>query len=224
MYLIALASALFGQFFVQASLFVSGDAEQTAHNIIERQQLFRIGIASDLIAFAEVVVLTLALYVLLEPVNRHLAMLAAFWRLAEATILCVITLGSLIVLALLSGADYLKTFDAGQLHSLALLALGARGAGYVIGLILFGLGSTVFSFLLLRSGFVPKALAVWGVVSSLLIVASSLWMIVFPTTASVPQLASFAAIFIYEVIVGLWLLLKGARIQSNMARPGQVQA
>ena len=161
--------------------------------------------------------LALALYVLLKPVNKDLAMLAAFWRLAEATILCVMTLGNLIVLALLSGADYLKTFDVGQLHALAQVALRARGAGYVIGLVLFGLGSTVFSYLLLRSGYVPKALAAFGVVSSLLLLTSALWIIVFPSTARAPFLASNAAIFLYEVILGLWLLLKGARIQSSSA-------
>lgn len=217
LYLITLAAALFGQYFVQASLIVRGDATQTAQNIIEHERLFRIGIASDLVGFTGVVVLTLALYVLLKPVNKDLAMLAAFWWLAESAILCVTTLGSLIVLVLLSGADDLKTFDVGQLHSLARLALSARGAGYNIGLIPFGLGSTVFSYLLLRSGYVPRALAAWGVFSSLLVVTALFWVIVFPGTATAPQLASYAAIFIYELAVGSWLLLKGARIQSGSA-------
>jgi len=218
MYLITMATAVFNEFFVlRASVIVPGDATRTAQNIVEHERLFRVGIASDLVAFTGVVVLTLALYVLLESVNKDLAMLAAFWRLAEVAILCVGTLAGSIVLALLSGADYLKAFDAGQLHSLARLALGARGAGYNVGLILFGLGSTVFSYLLLRSGYVPKALAGWGVFSSLLVLTSAFWFIVFPSTAKTPQLASYAALFIYEVILGSWLLLKGARIQSSSA-------
>ena len=82
-----------------------------------------------------------------------------------------------------------------------------------IGLVLFGLGSTVFGYLLLKSGYVPRLLAAWGVFSSLCIVASAFWFIVFPNTATIPQLCSYAAIFLYEVIVGSWLLLKGARIR-----------
>lgn len=217
-YLITLAVGIIGQFFVQASLVVSSDATQTAQNIVEHERLFRIGIASDLIAFTGVVILTVALYVLLKPLNEHLAMLAAFWRLAEVAIYCVITLGSLVALALLSGGDHLKTFEVGQLHSLVQLALGARSFGYSIGLIPFALGSTVFSYLLLRSGYVPKALAAWGVFASLLLLTSVFWIIVFPSTAEAPLQASFGAMIIYEVTVGFWLLLRGAQIPSTSVR------
>ena len=217
MYLMTMATAVFAQVFVHASLTVRDDATQTAQNIIEHERLFRIGIASDLVAFTGIVALTVALYVLLRPVNEDLATLAALWRLAEVSILCVATLGSLIALALLSGTNYLKTFDPGQLHSLARLALGMRGAGYNIGLILFSLGSTVFSYLLLKSRYVPRALALWGVFSSLLVLTSAFWAIVFPGSARAPLLASYAALFIYEVTLGFWLLLKGARIQSSPA-------
>jgi len=217
MYLITIAPAVFSHFFVHSSLVVPNDATQTAQNIIEHELLFRIGIASDLVSFTGVVALTVALYVLLKPVNRGLAMLAAFWRLAEVAILCVATLGSVIALALLGGADYLETFDTGQLHSLSRLALGARGAGYNMGLVLFGLGSAVFNYLLLRSGYIPKALAVLGVFSSLLVLTSAFWFIVFPSTARLPQLSSYGLLFIYEVTLGSWLLLKGARIQSASA-------
>ncbi|MCI0441121.1 MAG: DUF4386 domain-containing protein [Chloroflexi bacterium] len=218
MYLITIAPAVFNEFFVlRTTVIVRGDATQTAENIIDHEQLFRVGIASDLAGFTGIVVLTLALYVLLKPVNRHLAMLGAFWRLVEAAILCVATLGSSIALALLSGADYLRTFDTDQLHSLAWLALLARGYGYNIALIALGLGSTVFSYLLLRSGYIPKVLAAAGVFSSLFVLTAAFWFIVSPSTASVPQLASYAALFIYEVTLGSWLLVKGARIQSGSA-------
>jgi hypothetical protein len=48
------------------------------------ERLFRIGIACDLIYCVGVVVLLTALYVILKPVNRGLALLAAFWRLVWA--------------------------------------------------------------------------------------------------------------------------------------------
>jgi hypothetical protein len=64
MYLITIAPAVFGQFFVQSFLVVPSDATQTAQNIIEHERLFRIGIASDLVSFTGVVALIVALYVL----------------------------------------------------------------------------------------------------------------------------------------------------------------
>lgn len=217
MYLITMATAVFAAYFIRSPLIVRGNATKTAENIIESEQLFRIGIASDLVTFAGVIALTWALYVLLRPVNKHLALLGAFWRLGEATIMSVVTVNSLIALALLTDAEYLKAFDASQLHALARQAIVAQGAGYNIGFLFLGSGSTVFSYLLLKSGYVPKSLAAWGVASSLLMLASAFWIIVFPSTAKVPQLASFAAMFIYEVTLGSWLLLKGVNIQAVVA-------
>jgi hypothetical protein len=51
-------------------LVVSSDAAQTALNIVTHERLFRLGIASNLVAFALDVALITSLYVVLESVNR----------------------------------------------------------------------------------------------------------------------------------------------------------
>jgi hypothetical protein len=53
--------ALFAGIYVMSQLIVSGDAAQTARNIIAHERLFRIGIAGDLAAFAVDVILIAAL-------------------------------------------------------------------------------------------------------------------------------------------------------------------
>lgn len=217
MYLMTTATAVFSELVVKSSLIVRGDATQTAQNIVGSERLFRIGIASDLVSATGVVVLTWALYVLLALVDRNLALLGAFWRLAEAAILCVVTLNSLVVLGLLSGADYLKTFEVSQLHSLARLALSAQVTGYNVVFILLGLGSTVFSYLLLKSRYVPAVLAGWGVFSSSLMAACALLSIIFPSATRLLQLASYVPMGIYEVTLGPWLLIKGIKFKSSSA-------
>ena len=217
MYLVTTATAFFSEFVVKSSLIVRGDATQTAQNIIGAERLFRIGIAVDLASATGVVALTWALYVLLRPADRNLALLAAFWRLAEAAILCVMTLNSMVVLVLLSGTDYLKAFEVNQLHSLARLALDVQGTEYNVVFILLGLGSTVFSYLLLKSRYVPQALAGWGVFSSLLMTTYAVSSIVFPSAPKLVQVASYLPMGIYEVILGPWLLLKGATLKSSSA-------
>lgn len=216
LYLLSMATGIFGTSYVRGSLVVRGEATQTAQNIIESERLFRIGIATDLITYTAVIVLTWALYVLLRSVDRDLALLAAFLRLAEVAIHFVATLFGLVTLLLLSGADYLNTFDASQLHSLARAALGAQGVGVNLGFILLGLGSTIFAYLLLRSGYVPKALAAWGVFSSLLLTTSAALLVVFPAVGPF-QLLMMIPMFIYEVTLGFWLLLSGAKVSSMSA-------
>ena len=209
MYLMSMATGIFGESFVRGSLIVRDDAVQTAQNLMGSERLFRVGIATDIATFTGVVVLTWALYVLLRPVNRNLAVLAVLLRLAEVAIHYVATLFSMVALVLLSGVDYLKTFQPDQLDTLARVALGTQGAGMNLGFILLGLGSTVFAYLLLRSGYVPKVLAAWGVFSSLLLATSAVAFIVFPAVGPL-RLGAMVPMFICEVALGFWLLLKGA--------------
>jgi Domain of unknown function (DUF4386) len=212
MYLIQMATGVFTQIYARGSLIVRGDPTQTARNIIDSQGLFRIGIASDLATYTAVLVATWALYVLLRPVNRNLALLALLFRLSELAIHFNATVNSLAVLRVLSGDQYLKTIDAGQLNSMAQLALSVQGEGVNMGFILLGLGSAVFAFLLLKSQFVPRLLAGWGVFASLLLASYALSIIVFPKAGAL-QVAPMLPMGIYEVTLGFWLLLRGAKIR-----------
>ena len=213
LYLFQMATGVFGESYVRGQLIV-GDATKTAQNIIRAERLFRLSIAGDLVTYTTVIVLIWALYVLLRPVNRNLVLLAVFFRLAENAVLCVASVNSLVALKLLSGADYLKTFEVSQLHSLARLALSAQGLEMNVGFILLGLGSTVFAYLLLKSRYVPKALAAWGIFSSLVLAIVTLAIIVFPSLGNVMGLAYMAPMGIYEVGLGLWLLIKGIQAPS----------
>ena len=208
LYPLQMATGVFGEVFVRNQLIVRGDPARTAQNIIEGERLFRLSIAGDLVTYILVMVLTWALYVLLRPVNRHLALLGAFFRLSELAVLCIATVNSLVILRLLSGAEYLKTFEIAQLQSLVILAYTTQGLGMSVGFILLGLGSSVFAYLLLRSGYIPRALALLGMFSSLLLSLGALAIIVFPRLGVV-GMAYMMPMGLYEVGLGLWLLIKG---------------
>ena len=213
LYPIQMATGIFGEVFARGQLIVSGDPTKTAENIMASEQLFRLSIAGDLITYILVMVLTWALYVLLRPVNTHLALLGAFFRLSELAVLCVATVNSLVVLRLLSGAAYLRTFDPNQLHSLVMLAYNTQGQGMMVGFILLGLGSAVFAYLLLRSRYVPKVLAALGIFSSLLLALGTLVIIVFPSLGFI-GMSYMMPMGIYEVGLSFWLLIKGIKVPS----------
>ncbi len=156
LYLFQMATAIFGESFVRGRLLVAGDATKTAHNIMGAERLFRLSIAGDLITYVSVILLVWALYVVVRPVNRNLALLAVILRVAENAVLCVATVSSLVALRLLSGANYLETFEPNQLQALARLILSAQGLAMNVGFILTGFGSAVFAYLLLKSRYVPK--------------------------------------------------------------------
>jgi hypothetical protein len=211
-YLFALLPAIFAEFYVSGKL-VSGDAIATAQNIIAHERLFRLGIASNLLVFAADVLLIAALYIVLERVNRRLALLATFFRLIETTILIVATLNDFYVLRLLSGASYLTIVGPDALAALARVSIGAHGSAYGVGLLLFGFGSSVFCYLWLRSGYIPKVLGVWGLVASAWIGICAFVFVVFPELQRVITIGYYGGpIFLFELIIGSWLVIKSVRL------------
>ena len=213
-YLFAMALGIFSQVFVLGRMVVPGDAAATANNILAFEGLFRLGIAVDVITFVSDVVIAWAFYELLKSVDKSLALLGAFLRIADGAILAVTTFSGLITLRLLSGVDYLRVFDARQLQSLARLFVSARGLGFDVGFVFLGLGSTVFAYLLFKSGYVPRALAGWGIFASLALAIGSLVMILFPWFGAA-SMTYMVPMFFYEVPLGLWFLVKGVRAPTT---------
>src|SRR5580693_4829258 len=84
-YLVYFLTAVLGEFF-HRGLVVSGDAAATANNILAHQPLFRLGLASGLIATACYIAVTALFYDLFKPVNRSLSLLAAFFSLVGSAI------------------------------------------------------------------------------------------------------------------------------------------
>jgi hypothetical protein len=79
------------------------------------------------------------------------------------------------------------------------------------------LGSTVFAYLLLKSRYVPKAIAAWGIFSSLVLAVVTLAIIVFPGLGAL-ELTYMMPMGLYEVGLGLWLLIKGIQAPPVAAR------
>jgi Domain of unknown function (DUF4386) len=215
-YLLAMATAVFAEKFVRGSLIVIDNAALTAQNIIAHEQLFRVGIAAELLTFMIDIVLIAALFVVLAPVNRPLALVAAFFRLAAETVCVVMALQSLDVLRLLSGADYLRAVDSDLLQALARLGISAHGTMFNGAFVVFGVGSTVFGYLWLTSKYIPKALAVLGVAASALLAAGSFALLIGPGLRAILYPAYMVPMFFFEVGMGFWLLFKGV----NLAKAG----
>jgi len=214
LYLIQMALAIFGESFVRNRLIVPRDAVQTAANIAASERLFRLSLAGDLMIYASVVVLFWGIYIILKPVNKDVALLAVFFRLIEQAILAVTTFAGFMALRLLSNAEYLRVVDTAQLQALARAVLAMYGTGLSIGFVFLGLGSAVFSYVWLKSGYIPRALALLGIFASLLLTIMTLVTMVYPRVYEVLGMTYMMPMFLYEVGLGLWLLVKGLRTPS----------
>lgn len=140
-------------------LLVPGDAAATSRNIMASEWLFRTGTVSHLISQVIVVFLVLALYRLLEPVNKDHAVLAVVLAVLGIPIAFLSEVNHLAALRLLGSAGD-GAFTATQLHAQAMLLLDMRRSGVLVAQIFWGLWLLPLGFLVFRSGFLPKLLGI----------------------------------------------------------------
>jgi hypothetical protein len=214
-----MAIVVLANYGINFRLIVPGNAVETARNIIAHETLIRINIACNLIYVVTVVALLAALYVILKPVDRNLALVAAFCRLVFTLLWGVTALNMLSALRLLGDAAYLPVFAADQLQTLARLHIAASFDAYYVGLPFWALASTVCSYLWFKSRYIPKALAAFGVISSAWCVICAFAFIVFPNFDETVNAYWFdVPMTIFEMALGLWLLFKGLS-PSGTAEP-----
>jgi len=201
--------------FVLSKFNVAENVIATANNIMADQLLFRIGITVELIMSVGLIVLALALYRILKPVNKNFALLALLLKSVEATTVAAIVLISFISLQVLDGEAYLTAFTPEQLKAPAGFLLNKHTAIYSIPMVFLGLDMMVFSYLFFKSKYIPGILAGFGILSFALIFIHALMYILAPEYAAllINQVIFYAPSGLFEIVIGVWLLLKGLKVQ-----------
>ena len=212
MFLFSLIVPLLNWTFVLSKLIVVENVIATANNIMTNEFLFRIGITIELIMSIGLIVLAFALYTILKPVNKNLALVALLLKLAEAIIAAVIVLISFIALQILNGEAYLTMFTLEQLQVPVGLILNSHAAIWSIPMVFLGLDMIIFSYLFFKSKYIPKILAGFGILSFALILIYALATILAPNFSAIILTAPSG---LFELIIGIWLLFKGTKIQQE---------
>jgi hypothetical protein len=159
-------------------------------------------------------VLGVTLYAITRDEDPDLAMLALTCRVGEGVIggISVQRSLGLLWLATAAGATAPNTEVA---HDLAAFLRWGQGWSPTIAATFFAVGSTLFSWLLLRGRMIPAALAWLGVLASiLLVVGLSLEL----AGVSVTQFI-WLPMAAFEIPFALWLLFKGAAMPARRNGP-----
>ena len=216
-FLILLIAVLapFSILYLPSTFIVPGDAAATASNILASDGLFRLGIVVDSVVILLEIVVIAILYVLLRPVNRTLALVAVFARLAMTVVMGVNLFNSFGVLLLLSDAAYLTVFEPDQLHALVLLFLNLHESGVYIWQVFFALHWAAVGYLVFKSGYFPRILGIMLMVTCLGYLMDS-FAVLFPSSEAVSIVASvlLAAGVIGELSFTFWLLIKGVNVEQ----------
>jgi hypothetical protein len=210
--LLTFAIVVFGNFVLLNPLTVPGNAAATARNIVAHETQFRITVVCFLTYSLGFVVLLSALYVILRPVNPGLALVGALSRLVFALLWLLSPLNMLSALRLLSNANYLQVFEPDRLQALAKLHLGANFDDYYVGLPFFGLAATICAYLWFKSNYIPRGLALFGIVSSAWCVICAFVFLIFPHFNKIVNDWWFDfPMALFELVLSFWLLFKGLK-------------
>jgi hypothetical protein len=220
LWLITVAMGLFAEAYVRGRLAVEDDPLATAQKIIAFQQLYRIGIAADLIGDLAYAGVTLILYFIFRETNRRLATSQLCFGIGGVVVLASNLVNLAAPLLLLVRLEPLGGLAP---QSLALLALGSiklLSTGYLISLLFFAVQLALLGGVILRSRLFP-ALFGW------LFLIEAVCNVVYVFAALVtPPIAHH--LYPYVLLPGLpaeagfalWLLIMGPKRRGAPGRAG----
>ena len=197
-------TSAFGQVIIPGQLIVVGNAAATAANILNHENLFRLGFALSLFGALFHLGWAFLFYQLFRPVNRNVSSCAVFVILVGCAIQAVTALFYLAPLLVLTAGSSLGDLTQQQLQALAYLFLKLNGLAFDTYLVFFGLWCVLIGYLIIKSTFLPRILGV------LLAIDGLAWMTymspplghyLFPVIAVASGLA--------EIPLQLWLLIFG---------------
>ncbi len=211
-YLLSLAVIMvaFARFYAPYLVWESG--EQTARHFIGHENAIRLYLAGSFLYGVGTIVLLAALYVILRPVSRGIALFAAFSKLVYAVFWFVVLLDIFNALNVLGTTGSLRTLGSDSLAALAGLYISSGRDAYYIALVFHGLGSALFAWVFLQSRYIPRILAICGILGSLYegfcgfsyLVVPRFGKILSPDWYELP-------LMIFELLLAAWLLYRGFR-------------
>jgi uncharacterized protein DUF4386 len=186
--------------------------------IAEHAADVRIAILLSVLSCFAAVVLAVALYGITCDEDRDLALIALACRVGEGVTGAAgpLTMAALLWLATASGPN---VPDTAGTNALAALLLKLRGWSPTIGATFFAVGSTIFSYLLLRGRMIPVWLAWVGVVGSALLVVGLPLQLAGFLRGPITQFM-WLPVALFELTVAPWLLIRG--VAASKTRSAQV--
>jgi hypothetical protein len=212
LYLINIVGGAFAIGFVNGTLFAP-DPATTAANIQAHQLLYRSGLAAHVVVTVTNVPLALIFYELFKVVNRRVALLTAFFILVATAIEAAGLLNQFALLVLLGNGGDTGDLPPAQLQALVSLSGDLSGVHYTLYTVFFGLDILCLSYLVYKSGFLPRAIAVLLAVDGLAYLVYSFTNFLAPSAATdlTPWIQFPAPLA--EGAFALWLLTLGVNVK-----------
>jgi hypothetical protein len=210
LYLLLIISGFIYLVFIPLELIDLQNATKTLENIRSSELLFRLGIVTAICSSLLFMLLPLALYNLLQKVNKVSAKFMVLFALISIPISFVNILNKFSVLTLINKSEYAQKIGQAEFQTQVMLYLENYNNGVQVSQIFWGLWLLPFGYLVYKSGFLPKVLGVFlmaGCFGYLITFFGGFLYSDFNKTI-ISEIAGYPAP-IGEIGICLWLLIMG---------------
>jgi hypothetical protein len=180
--------------------------------LAENKNLVMMGGIFELIMAFACAAIAIVLYPLLKKRNEALALGSVGFRIIENVFQIIAVLGLLSLLTL--SQKYVKgdALAASAFQTTGALLLTVRfWAGLKLSQIGFGLGALMYYYIFYQSKLIPRWLSGWGFIAIILHLTSVFltWSSQIDPFSSIPLLLFSMPIFFQEIVLAVWLIVKG---------------
>lgn len=204
-YLATIVFGVFAEAGVRSGI-ISADSTETLANIARAEELYRLGIVSDLLMLIAYVIVTAIFYAVFQRVSRLGSMIAALFSAVGIAVQIAATLNLLAPLTVLRRAGEAVTVDQA---ALAALFIEQHGSGYTISVVFFGIYCLLIGWLVWKSKLVPRWIGLLMAFAGACYVLNSVRALLgLPLPG---DLSSFVLLpgLIGEAAISLWLISRG---------------
>lgn len=197
--------------YMPGEIVTEGNAVLTFQNLLDHQELFRWGIAGDIVVMVLEVLLTVMLYHLFKSVSDTGMTIATYSRLAMAVIMGMNLINYMIPAIIMTQPDYLNAFSSLELKSLTLLFFKAHKYGELAWQIFFSMHLFTLGYVIRQSDKTPKWLGVIMLTGSVGYAGDSFiqFTMIHSELLTIMFSSLLALAVIAEVWFAFWLLIKG---------------
>lgn len=211
-YLLVAVIGPFGLMYIPGKIIVWGDAATTANNILEHEFLFRSGIAIRILVQVLMLMVVWFLYRLLKQVNEHQAKLMVMFYVVAVPIGFLANAFNITAL-ILNKENILDSFSSEKLYDLTELFLSVGSYDTQLVQLFWGLWLLPFGLLVYRSGFIPRIFGLLIFINGLAYIILCFTFILFPDYKSIVYKIVLPFLFIGEIPIMFWLLIKGVQLK-----------
>ena len=188
-----------------------GTAPQVYQAMMTNEGSFRLALVVALTSGFLFLMVAWGLYVLLRPVNRNLALLFLLLNAVGVAIQGASMLSLVSAMLQGDGASHMQVYSAAQLEGLAYLSISVYKTGWVTAQLFFGTWLFPLGYLVYKSGSLPRFLGVLLILDGFAVLIWFLQALLLPDYNAI-HYPGLALSFVAEVGLGLWLLVKGAKV------------